>query len=845
MNKLIPLLVLAGAIASSAASGGEKPASGEPDYTRGQKLEKPGRNYAALGPTGAHGYIWALRGPLTRDARMILVKDVDKGSPAEGVLKAGDVILGTDGKRFAADVRKGLAKAITEAETKENAGKLALLIWRSGKEQSATLKLPVLGSYSKTAPGNCKKTEAIIQAACDVIEKRGLHKAGNGVASCVDALGLLATGDKKYWPLVRKHIAKLDADSKADGFEKKWTWPVAYANLLMTEYYLASKDKTVLPVIKTYSNRIAMGRSGVGTWGHSFTNLAQNNGKPFGIEPGYGAMNQIGLTCALSLVLAQKCGVDSKQIAAAIRKSTEVLSFSVDKGSLAYGGPKAWESAHENNGVSSQAAVLFDLLGNKRAASFYSRMTLASYNEREGGHTGHFFNWNWGALGAARAGDEAARSFISRTRWFTELERRPNGSSVYQFQLANRDHGKYSNWSTTGSRLLQHCLPRKQLYITGKGGGVVEPITGEELRHVVQAQEIVPGQDHSVDELLAFLGHWSPKIRILAARELNRRDTDVVDKLIAMLDSENRYARYGASSGLRFAGRGSKDAAKALIEKGVKSESFTMRYFAIGAFMANPYWKKKGHKLGNGIAHERTLAPVIHLAFTDLVQAIFKDYPDDPGQWTHALAAQAIFGNTMLRDRGAAGKGLLATNRKAWEAIDLETRIKVIEKLLQHEDGWVRAAVGHHYGSLSDAELARLMPAIHKAVEVQAPGGTMFGGSVRLAGLKLLVKHNIKEGVETGYKWSIITPGWGDSTRKGKGFPVLANYGAALKHHFPEIRRAIGAKIDRIKKKKTKKAKDLRELKSYESALKKLESTPAPELVTIREFQETMKAQSR
>ena len=841
MQKLFPFLILAGILASPSAFCRETPDPVEPDYTKGKTLSKPGLNYAALGPTGAHGYIWATRETLTSEARMIVIKGVDKGMPAEGVLKAGDVILGIDGKPFASDVRKALAAAITDAEKKENAGKLVLTIWRGGKKRQAQLKLPVLGSFSKTSPQKYNKTEAIVKAACKVIVARGIDKAGNGVASCIDALGLLATGDKRYWPVVRRYIGTLDKTSKAEGFEKKWTWPVAYGNLLMCEYYLLSKDKTALSIIKTYSNRIAMGRSGVGTWGHTFADPAQNNGKPFGMEPGYGAMNQIGLTCALSLVLAQKCGVDNQQIATAIRKSIQVLSFSVDKGSLAYGGPKAWEGTHENNGVSSQAAVLFDILGNKPAATFYTHLTLASYKEREYGHTGHFFNWNWGALGAARAGKDAATSFTQNTRWFTELERRPNGSSVYQFQLANMDHGKYRNWSTTGSRLLQHCLPRKQLYITGKGGGVVDPITGRELREIVQAQEITPGKDHSVDDLLAFLGHWSPKIRSLAARELHNRDTDVVDKLIAMLDSDNRYARYGACLGLRTSGRGSEEAVKALIEKGVKSESFTMRYFAIRAFMANPYWKREGHKLGNGVTHERTLAPAIHLAFTDLVHAIFRDYPDDPGLWTHALAAQAIFGNTMLRDRGPAGKGLLASNRKAWDAIDLDTRIKVMEKLLRHDDGWVRATVGYHYANLSTSELTKLMPAIHRAVEVQAPGGAMFGGKVRLEGLRILVKHNIKEGVKAGFEWSIVTPGWGDNARKSQGFPVLANYGAALKPYLPEIQRAIGSKIKKLKSKKTKNQEDLRDLKTMEQALKKAKSAPAPQLVTIETFQKTVK----
>ncbi len=94
-------------------------------------------------------------------------------------------------------------------------------------------------------------------------------------------------------------------------------------------------------------------------------------------------------------------------------------------------------------------------------------MTLASHDTLEGGHTGHFFGTQWGVLGASRGGPVAAHTFAKNTRWFTELERRVDGSSVYQYQLKG-DHHKYGGWSTSGQRLLQHYLPRKALYITGK-----------------------------------------------------------------------------------------------------------------------------------------------------------------------------------------------------------------------------------------------------------------------------------------------------------------------------------------------------------------------------------------
>ena len=85
------------------------------------------------------------------------------GSPANGILTVGDVILGVSGQPFQVDPRVRLAKAITEAEKVENGGKLDLLVWRSEKTKRITLKLPTLGSYSDTAPWACPKSERVLQ----------------------------------------------------------------------------------------------------------------------------------------------------------------------------------------------------------------------------------------------------------------------------------------------------------------------------------------------------------------------------------------------------------------------------------------------------------------------------------------------------------------------------------------------------------------------------------------------------------------------------------------------------------------------------------------------------------
>ena len=76
----------------------------------------------------------AKQGRTTARSRQILVTHMGKASPADGVMKVDDVILGGGGGgRFEGDARKSIARAIQEAEKNENKGRLELSVWRAGK----------------------------------------------------------------------------------------------------------------------------------------------------------------------------------------------------------------------------------------------------------------------------------------------------------------------------------------------------------------------------------------------------------------------------------------------------------------------------------------------------------------------------------------------------------------------------------------------------------------------------------------------------------------------------------------------------------------------------------------
>ena len=121
-------LALAVLVACTHAFAGRSKQTVEPDYTKGEELEGK-LNCWNLGPIGVIGNAWGNRAigtaEQTKYPRMIQIKSVMRGTPADGVLKERDVIVGIGNGRFTDDARMTLSAAITEAEKKKNGGKLS------------------------------------------------------------------------------------------------------------------------------------------------------------------------------------------------------------------------------------------------------------------------------------------------------------------------------------------------------------------------------------------------------------------------------------------------------------------------------------------------------------------------------------------------------------------------------------------------------------------------------------------------------------------------------------------------------------------------------------------------
>ena len=736
-----------------------------PDLTQGgQKDDLHDWN---LGPTGARGWIWGWKLQTTH-SRQILITEVDKGSPADSKLQVGDVILGVGGKPFDSDARKAFGSAITEAEKTENRGILKLLVWRNGRTMPVTLKLRVMGSYSNTSPYNCSKSQKILDAGCR-------HIAANmkgSIQGTINALALLASGKKEYSQIVKDFAHKiappdLQLDISTKNGMPAWFW--GYNNIFLTEYYLATGDRYVLPAIREYSVKLSMGQSFVGTWGHGMAWLDINGGKMHGSLGGYGAMNQPGLTCHMSLVLAKKCGIEHPEIDMAIDKANKYFSFYINKGAIPYGDHRPNWQWHDDNGKNSSGAIMFDLQGMEEGAKFFSRMTVASYGEREKGHTGNYFSFLWGPLGANRAGPKAVAAFLKEQRWFYDLARRWDGSFVYQGGAASKggEHS-YKGWDCTGEFILPATLPLKRLYVTGKGTSKAVELTGPELTCVIEAgrgytiwgKGLEIYEAKTIDELLTCLRSWSPAVRHRASVVLAGKNADVVPDLIKMLDDPDLSARYGACQAItELKGRGA-PAVDALIEL-LRHDDVWLRIQSCYALA------------GIGRPARRAVPEMLRLAVrTDA---------HDPRQFT-----QRFLAFTLFYPGGALGNpGLVARDLKG---VDLDLLYPAVRIMLGNDDGRARSAVGSIYKNLTIEQLAPILPDILKAIETPSPSGVMFSSGIRLQGLDLLARHKIKEGLAMCVKTMEIHK-WGKKNRVNSCLKTLRSYGpAAARTILPELR---------------------------------------------------------
>jgi len=780
-----------------AAGGGQSMAM--PDFTKGDAIPANAKHDWNLGPTGLRGWMFCDK-MVTKDARQISITKVDAGSPADGVIAVGDVLLGVGGKPFSYDPRTEMGKAITAAESDKGGGNLTLTRWRVGKEEQVAVKLPVLGDYAVTAPYDCAKSKRIFEQGIKTlaanVAKPDYGKNMDPIPRSLNALALLASGDPAHLPLVKRE-AEWAAGFTTDGYK---TWYYGYVITLAAEYSMATGDDSVIPGIRRLALEAAKGQSAVGSWGHQFA-------LPDGRLKGYGMMNAPGLPLTISLVMARAAGVEDKEVANAIELSAKLMRFYIGKGAIPYGDHPAWLETHEDNGKCGMTAVLFQLLGEAKGAEFFSRMSLASHGpERDGGHTGNYFNMLWSLPAVAQNGPQATGAWMNQFgAWSFDLARSWDGSYIHQGP-PEPSPDSYAGWDASGAFLLGYALPLKKIYLTGKKAAIIPQLDNAASQSLILDGLGWDNKDRNSaydsltpDDLMERLASWSPVVRERAAMAFARRKGGMPIAAIAkLLESPVIEARYGACEALAQA-QGASAAAVPVLTMLLDHKDLWLRVKAAEALSR--------------------IGPPAMPALPKLLEMLAKaPEKDDPRAMEQRYLSEAVF-EKMLRN--------------SLDGVDREALRKAIAAGLKNQDGRARSMVGTVYKKMSYEDIKPLLPVIYEAVVTPAPSGEMFADGVQLAGLEVLASHQIEEGVQACADYIRNQNKWSSENRINDILKILITYGASAQAALPHLQETAamfdGGEVDYPKHLSVKKAAALRE------AIVKIEaSQERPELIRIR-----------
>jgi len=792
---LLSLLLLGGLMTAVQAE-----APPIPDFTAGDTIPKDARHDWNLGATGARGWIYCDK-MVTSDARQIAITQVATGSPADGVLTSGDVVLGVGGRPFSSDPRTEFGQALTAAETEAGGGKLTLTRWRAGRSEQVVLQLPVLGSYSATAPYDCPKSQRILEQGCRALAARMADKDyphQDPITRSLNALALLASGDAAYLPLVKKE-AEWAAGFTSDSMQ---TWHYGYVMMLLSEYVIVTGDQSIMPGLQRIAMEAATGQSAVGSWGHGFALSSGRLG-------GYGMMNSPGVPLTISLALAREAGVKAPEVDRAIDLSSRLLRFYIGKGAIPYGDHHPWIENHDDNGKCGMGAVLFNLLGERSGAEFFSRMSVASHGpERDTGHTGNFFNILWAMPGVALSGPNATGAWMQEYgNWYFDLARRSDGSFAHQGP-PEKDHDSYEGWDCTGCYLLAYALPLKKIALTGRRSSLIPPLDVAAAQSLINDGRGWNNKDRhsfydslSADQILERLASWSPIVRERASIALARGKQVPMPAVLELLESPSLDARYGACQAL-IAMRGKAAPAIEPLRKLLRHDDLWLRIKAAEALAS----------IGK---------PALHTV-PELLELLAQVDPErDPRGMQQRYLTFALFEN---------GDGMLS---RSLEGVDEELLYKAVRAGLKNQDGRARGSLGSVYRNLSSEKIKPLLPSIYQAIMEPAPSGEMFADSIRVEGLRLLAKHRIEEGITACVKYTREQNPWASQERTPELMKVLLTYGTHAKTVIPDLEKlAIYFEKD---EKNFPRHLMLQKAKSVRDTIQAIEaSTETPELSRIQ-----------
>ncbi len=729
---------------------GEGSAQPIPDLTKGEELTR--RNEFLVGPAGFTCDIWRARQGSNEHEfiRQCRVIEVEEGSPADGLLRKGDVILGADGNGagrvvpFSSHPHQAIGDAVTAAEACDPAT-LNFLVWREGKTGVVGLTLETLGAYSDTAPYHCPKSRRILRKCIgEFYEANEPGEVGLGMLLLLAADDPDDPNSAKYQDRAREWAYQLKADTV--GEVKGGPWQISYKMVALSEYFLKTGDKGILPTIENHALRFARGQSWFGTTGHRFAEVLED-GSTNGPIAGYGPINASGLAGFWGLVMAREAGVNHPEVEVAIRRADTFFSSYAFRSVMPYGEHEFTIDAvnYDINAKHTTCAFINSLLPHRQEeARWYTMLSVASPPERYYAHCGPYLAQVFNPLGAAIGGEAAAHHHFKQVRWHMDLDRRWDGVINYSGRTG------YRGFPVAATQLFTYALPLRQLYLTGRGHPKSLQISQAGLSAIIESENFNPA-DESNGRLIESLSSWAPPERTRAAVELGVKARDGAQRAgilktlhaLAVSDSTRPLERAGACHALFRI----KDVSSVpVLVECLKDADAYVRFVASKGLQEFPRESVMPH-----------IDTILELAATTR-QPTFPMVEGDPLQFAHGELAALLFDKR---------KGLL---RESIEGVDRAKLWPAVRELSQTSAGMKRSALATLYPKLSREEMLEIGGVVIDSARLRAPADSMFANDIQMAALDLLQKHSVEDALY------LIQELYGDDRQ----LPYFSRYGASL-----------------------------------------------------------------
>ena len=758
-----------------------------------------------LGPTGLRGWIYSAggnigqEGLITDQSRQILVTVVGASTPASSVLAVNDVILGASGGSgavplFTSDSRKSFGWAIGDAETTANGGILKLKIWRAGVTADMSITLPVMGSYTDTAPYNCPKSALILANARTLLVSQLIASQSfltsdyGGAIKGLALLGGVAPTDPNYATVqtrLQTFARALAPSSLSLTGCDTWNW--GYIGVFLSEYYLRTGDSSVLQGLNTYTVALAKSQSRYGTFGHGGA-LTKPDGSLHGTIPPYGPVNQAGLAANLAIVMGKKALVAAAQpidpeIDPAIQRGSDFFAFYVNKGPIPYGEHTPYMEGHASNGKDALCAVLFGLQDSRvTETEFFVRMTTAGCIGREYGHTGQGFSYLWGAMGANMGGAATAAAYLAQVRWHLDLERRSDGSFVYdggeQYGAGTTSDGTYLGASgyydinPTASYILTYGLPLQRLYITGKNANPANTLDSTTIASAIAAATFHQNcTGYTTTQLIASLSDYDPVVRNYGAIELATRTltTAEINTLTAMVTGTDPNGRMGACQTL---GLLKNSGALSLIGQRLSDSDFWVR--ATAATALRSYGSTANSQL-------TTMLTAFTANATDPDVIVWTD----PVQISNGFLSFALFGDAVYGGNNLATYTINASKSLLYPAV------KAGLKQPDSNPRFGVASFANTYLTLADVQA--LTPDLFQCVTSESQADTMWSMDPRGSAISTLAKYKVAEAIPMALAMQAVPTGfgWGADGFQVPGLNALETFGDSARWTLPALRQLL------------------------------------------------------